>query len=156
MSGDPHFTEVEKSSIGSPAETYSIYACPTCKQVLELRDGAFRCHACVVTYPILDGIPDFIVEDLTESSNRSLRVIGKMDSSVRFDFMARTYETYVYPLVCNLLGGWRSASLKELALDVSKIVGSVDGLVLDVACGPGTYGRRAALESRTIMVLMPL
>jgi ubiquinone/menaquinone biosynthesis C-methylase UbiE len=66
------------------------------------------------------------------------------------DFAARIYETCVYPLVCNLLGGWRSASLRELAGEISNIVGSVDGLVLDAACGPGTYGRRIASKSRVI------
>ena len=147
---DQQLTEAEKSRIGSPAETYGIYACPTCKQELELREGALRCRVCAVTYPILDGIPDFIVEDLAENSNRSLRFIGRMDSSIRFGFMARTYEACVYPLVCNLLGGWRSTSLKELAGDVSDIVGSTGGVILDVACGPGTYGRRVASKSRTI------
>jgi ubiquinone/menaquinone biosynthesis C-methylase UbiE/uncharacterized protein YbaR (Trm112 family) len=151
MSSDQQLTEAEKSRIASPAETtYGAYACPTCKQELELRDGALRCRVCAVTYPILDGIPDFIVEDLAENSNRNLRVIGKMDLSVWLDFSARIYETFVYPLVCNVFGGWRSTSLKELAGDISDIVGSVDGLVLDVACGPGTYGRRIASESRII------
>jgi len=49
--------EAEKGRIGSPAETYSIYACPTCKQELELRDVALRCRVCAMTYPILEGIP---------------------------------------------------------------------------------------------------
>jgi ubiquinone/menaquinone biosynthesis C-methylase UbiE/uncharacterized protein YbaR (Trm112 family) len=139
-----------KGCIGNPPETYGIYVCPMCKRELELKDGELRCHVCAVTYPILDELPDFVLEDLAESSNRSLRSIGKMDSSVWFDFMARSYETCVYPLVCNLLAGWRSTSLKELAGEISNIVGSVDGLVLDAACGPGTYGRRVASKSRVI------
>ena len=150
MSSEQQLTETERSRIGSPAETYGIYACPTCKQELELRDGALRCRVCAVTYPILDGIPDFIVEDLAQSSNRTLREIGRMDLSVRLDFVARIYESCVYPLVCNLLGGWRSTSLKKMAHDISDIVRSVDGLVLDAACGPVTYGRRIASESRTV------
>jgi ubiquinone/menaquinone biosynthesis C-methylase UbiE len=103
-----------------------------------------------VTYPIIDGVPDFILEDLADSSNRSLRSIGKLDSSTWFWLAARTYETCIYPLVCNLLGGWRSSSLKKLAGEISDIVGSVDGIVLDAACGPGTYGRRVASKSRVI------
>jgi ubiquinone/menaquinone biosynthesis C-methylase UbiE/uncharacterized protein YbaR (Trm112 family) len=143
-------SEEGKSPLGSSAETYGIYACPTCKRELELRDGGLRCRVCAVTYPILDDIPDFVLEDLAENSNQSLRFIGKMDSSVRFDFMARTYETCVYPLVCNLLGGWRSTSLKELAGDISDTVGSTGGVILDAACGPGTYGRRVASKSRAV------
>jgi len=70
----------------------------------------------------------------------------------RIDLLARIYETKLwYPLVLNLYGGWRSASLEGLAHDISDIVGSVDsGLILDVACGPGTYGRRVASESRAV------
>jgi ubiquinone/menaquinone biosynthesis C-methylase UbiE/uncharacterized protein YbaR (Trm112 family) len=143
-------SEEGKRHSGSEAETYGIYACPTCKRELELRDGGLRCHVCSVAYPVLEGVPDFVLEDLAENSNRSLRIIGKMDSSVRFDFMARIYETCVYPLVCNLLGGWRSSSLKELAREISNILGTVDGLVLDAACGPGTYGRRVASKSRAV------
>jgi len=128
-----------------------FYACPACKQDLEpVRDGLF-CRVCARTYPIVKGIPDFLVVNLEESRNRSLRVVGNWDSRPLFDFMASTYENWVYPLVCNLWGGWHSTSLKQLAHDVSDIVGSCDGVILDVACGPGTYGRRIASASRTVL-----
>jgi SAM-dependent methyltransferase len=140
----------DEALISSNTGPYGIYRCPACKADLEPNDAGLRCHDCSVTYPILDGIPNFILEDLTKSSNPSLRALGKLDSSVRLDFAAYAYERCVYPLVCNLLGGWRSTSLKELACDVSDIIGSVNGLVLDAACGPGTYGRRVASESRVI------
>ena len=128
----------------------SVYACPTCKCELEMRQDGLDCRVCAVTYPILDGIPDFIVEKLEESSNWSLRLIGKRDSTILLDFAADVYETCIYPVVCNVYGGWRSTSLKQLAHEVSDIAGSQDGLILDVACGPGTYGRRIASASRTI------
>jgi ubiquinone/menaquinone biosynthesis C-methylase UbiE len=44
-----------------------------------------------------------------------------------------------------------TARLEQLAHDVSDIVGSRDGVILDAACGPGTYGRRIASESRTVL-----
>jgi ubiquinone/menaquinone biosynthesis C-methylase UbiE len=103
------------------------------------------------TYPILGGIPDFIVTNLEESKNGTLHWVGKSDSGALLNFAASVYETCVYPIVCNLYGGWRSTSLKQLAHDVSAIVGSQDGLILDVACGPGTYGRRIASASRTVL-----
>ncbi len=34
----------------------------------------------------------------------------------------------MYAAVCDLYGGWRSTSLKQLAHDLSAIVGSQDGL----------------------------
>ncbi len=132
------------------SQPYGIYVCPTCKREPELPSGSLYCHACAVSYPILDGIPDFIVEKLEENSNRSLRMLGKRDSSVLLNLAAYCYEKCIYPPVCNLFGGWHSTSLRELVRDVSDIVGSQHGVILDVACGPGTYGRRVAAASRTV------
>jgi len=115
-----------------------------------VQDG-LSCRVCARTYPILNGIPDFIVVNLEESRNRSLRVVGEKDSRALLDFLASVYETCVYPAVCNLVGGWHSTSLKQLAHDVSEIVGARDGVILDAACGPGTYGRRIASASRTVL-----
>ena len=128
-----------------------FYACPTCKQDLELACDGLSCRACATTYPTLSGIPDFILVNLEESRNRSLRVVGKNDSRPLLDSMASVYETWVYPAVCNLYGGWHSTSLKQLTQDVADILGSRDGLILDAACGPGTYGRRIASPSRTVL-----
>jgi ubiquinone/menaquinone biosynthesis C-methylase UbiE/uncharacterized protein YbaR (Trm112 family) len=128
-----------------------FYACPTCKRDLEPSYDGLSCRVCATTYPILSGIPDFIVVNLEESRNRSLLVVGKNDSRPLPDFLASIYETWIYPYVCNLYGGSHSTSLKQLAHDVAGIVGSRDGVILDVACGPGTYGRRIASASRTIL-----
>jgi ubiquinone/menaquinone biosynthesis C-methylase UbiE len=89
--------------------------------------------------------------NLEESSNFTLHRVGKRDSSALLNFAASVYETCVYPVVCNLFGGWRSTSLKRLAGEVADIVGSRDGVILDAACGPGTYGRRIASASRTVL-----
>jgi ubiquinone/menaquinone biosynthesis C-methylase UbiE len=99
---------------------------------------------------MVSGIPDFNVANLEESSNGTLHQVGKIDSSALLNFAASVYEACVYPVVCNVYGGWRCTSLKQLAHDVSAIIGSHNGIILDVACGPGTYGRRIASESRTI------
>lgn len=132
-------------------QSCGFYACPICKQGLEpVRDG-LSCRVCARTYPIRDGIPDFVVVKLEESRNRSLRFVGKQDSRSFLDVMASVYETCIYPAVCNLYGGWHSTSLKQLAQDIADIVGSSDGVILDAACGPGTYGRRIASPSRMIL-----
>ncbi len=135
-------------AIGS--QPYDIYACPKCKHALEPRSDSLYCHACALSYPILDGIPDFIAQDLKNSSSHDLRFIAKRDGSRWLNFLASSYETYLYPPVCNLYGGWHSTSLPELARNISDIVGPTTGVILDVACGPGTYGRRAASTSRAI------
>lgn len=132
------------------SQPYGIYICPTCRRELELGPSGLCCHACAVSYPILDGIPDFIAQDLKNSSSHDLRFIAKRDGSRWLDFLASSYETYIYPPVCNLFGGWHSTSLKELAREISDIVGPTTGAILDLACGPGTYGRRMASTSRAI------
>ena len=129
---------------------YAVYACPKCKQALEPRSGSLYCHDCALDYPILDGIPDFIAQDLEHCTDHDLRYIAKRDGSRLLDVLASSYETYIYPPVCNLYGGWHSTSLPELARHVSDIVGPTTGVILDVACGPGTYGRRMASTSRAI------
>ena len=139
----------QKASKGTP-QPYSNYACPTCKRPLEPGHEGLDCSICSVTYPIRDEIPDFLAEKLAESPSRDLRIIGKWDSSILFDFLAYSYEACIYPPVCSLFGGWRSTSLKELARDISGIVGSTEGAILDVACGPATYGRRIASTAKAV------
>lgn len=46
-------------------ELIDIVACPKCKGKLELRpdESAFLCQACKLQYPVVDEIPNFIVEE---------------------------------------------------------------------------------------------
>jgi ubiquinone/menaquinone biosynthesis C-methylase UbiE len=67
------------------------------------------------------------------------------------DHMAKIYETRLwYPLVLNVYGGFHSPSLAQLINTASTNVQSVTGRLLDVACGPATYGRRVASPSREV------
>jgi ubiquinone/menaquinone biosynthesis C-methylase UbiE len=104
-----------------------------------------RCSICSQAYPIREGIPDFILEELSRSADPVLR-------RMRFiDRMARIYETRLwYPVVLNLYGGFHSPSLAQLISIVSQKVHSTNGRVLDIACGPGTYGRRIASPSKEV------
>jgi len=104
-----------------------------------------RCPACSQAYPIKEGIPDFIQEELASSADPELR-------RMRFiDRMARIYESRLwYPVVLKLYGGWRSPSLAQLIEIVTQEVQSVEGRVLDIACGPGTYGRRIASPTKKV------
>jgi len=147
---------VVESTIPQPEDEWirqscGFYACPACKQDLEPVYDGLSCRVCARTYPVVSRIPDFLLINLKESRNRSLRAVGEKDSRPLLDFMASVYESCVYPVVCNLFGGWHSTSLKRLAGEVVDIVGSRDGVILDVACGPGTYGRRIASASRTVL-----
>jgi uncharacterized protein YbaR (Trm112 family) len=74
------------------ADTYvssqlGIYACPVCKRLLRQEEGLLRCPICSRVYPVRDGIPDFILEELSQSADPVLR-------RMRFiDRMARIYES---------------------------------------------------------------
>jgi ubiquinone/menaquinone biosynthesis C-methylase UbiE len=67
------------------------------------------------------------------------------------DRMAHIYETRLwYPIVLNIFCGFHSPSLAQLVSTVSQKVQSTKGRVLDVACGPGTFGRRIASPSKEV------
>jgi SAM-dependent methyltransferase len=129
----------------STASDLSIYACPVCKRLLRQEEAMLRCLTCPRNYPISNGIPDFILEELSRSADPELR-------RMRFiDRMARIYETRLgYPIVLSIYGGFHSPSLAQLIGTVSQTVQSAKGRVLDIACGPGTYGRRIASPSREV------
>ena len=136
---------LKMNSETSPASELGIYACPFCKRLLRQEKGVLRCLSCSQAYPVNEGIPDFIGEELSRSSDPVLRRMAVIDR------MARIYETRLwYPLVLNVYGGFHSATLAELVRRVSQNVQTAKGRVLDVACGPGTFGRRIASASREV------
>jgi SAM-dependent methyltransferase len=127
------------------AEKLGIYACPACKRLLHPEGDALHCPACRQTYPVSEGIPDFILEELSQSRDPVLRRMTVIDR------MARIYETKLwYPIVLTVYGGFRSPSLAQLIRIVSQDVRSTKGRVLDIACGPGTFGRRIASPSKEV------
>lgn len=118
------------------------YVCPGCKGELELRRGTLVCLPCQVSYPIINGIPDFILEDLSRSSNPVLSRLWA------FDILAPIYESWLwYPLFINLVCGLGSTSRKALVQYVTEMINTDEGTLLDVACGPGTLSRRIASPS---------
>jgi hypothetical protein len=46
-------------------ELIEIVACPKCKGTVKLKDdeSGFVCAACKLLYPVVDGIPNFLVEE---------------------------------------------------------------------------------------------
>jgi len=45
-------------------ELLNILACPVCKQSLELRGRKLICQKCGREFPIMDGIPNMLPEEL--------------------------------------------------------------------------------------------
>ena len=127
------------------ASELGFYACPVCKRLLRQEEDVLRCSNCSQAYPIREGIPDFILEELSRSTDPVLRRMAAIDR------MAPIYETRLwYPIILNLYGGFGSPSLAQLIGTMSQKVQSTEGRVLDVACGPGTYGRRIASSSKEV------
>lgn len=122
------------------------YVCPGCRQPLRHAPGMLHCGTCSQSYPIDPrGVPHFIQEDLWRSRDAALRRMRFIDK------MARIYESNLwYPLVLNVYGGWGSTTLPQLLQTVCAHIAPVTGRVLDVACGPGTYGRRVASPTREV------
>ena len=133
------------------------FACPQCKRPLRPDGDVFCCRACDRTYPIVDGIPDFILDDAPAGSVPSLRNNRKLAKFLNirritnvFNVGAPLYETrFWYPFFLNLVGAG-STSLSRIAGFHAKTLEAVTGHILDVACGPATYGRRIAASSRHI------
>lgn len=125
------------TTVKSQSNSLTVYVCPTCKGKLEPAEGALRCGACEVTYPLLDGIPDFLLED-------SERALGPLNRAI-LETVVRLYETPLwYAPILRLGGGKGAPSYGEV---IRQMVGLMDvhqGMLLDVACGPGTWGRRLA------------
>jgi SAM-dependent methyltransferase len=127
------------------AEDLKVYACPQCRSNLKATAGSFECASCGKSYEIRDGIPDFLLEDPARSVHPVLRKVRMID------WLARIYETKLwYPVVLRLAAGKGTMTLPDLIAWVKEIIGPLSGHVLDVACGPGTFGRHIATSSRRV------
>lgn len=120
------------------------YACPKCKHTLHPTENALQCVACNQTYPIVDSIPDFLAGGSGADLAPILRIARGMD------ILAPIYENRLwYQALLNLSGAGRN-SLHSIANFHTETLKEVTGAVLDVACGPATYGRRIASPSRNV------
>jgi ubiquinone/menaquinone biosynthesis C-methylase UbiE/uncharacterized protein YbaR (Trm112 family) len=124
---------------------FDLYVCPKCKGKLQQQPNTLHCHACQRTYPVTNDIPDFLLVRPRESTNPMLHNIEKVGK------LAWIYETKLwYPFILNLYGGWHALTFEDLIAYAHEKMLPVKGLVLDVATGTGTYGRRVAGAQRTV------
>ena len=122
----------------------SYYVCPVCKLPLSPMINGLLCQQCGVTYPIKNGIPDFIL-DLTKSENSVLRLVSF------FDKLAKIYESPLwYPIIYHLYVGLFIQSVNEEVKMITEMVDAEDGVGLDVACGTGLFTRFMAKKMRLV------
>ena len=120
------------------------FVCPKCKRPLRSVNNALFCKECDRTYPIADGIPDFLSQ--ASLAPATLRIAKTMD------FVAPIYESRFFISVLTKLSGV-SGGLRlfdRIASFHSETLKGITGSVLDVACGPATYSRRLASPSRNV------
>jgi len=122
---------------------FDFYVCPRCKGKLLQAPDALHCKVCEKDYGVTGGIPDFVLVSPQESANPFLHGFGKI--------LAPLYESpFWFPIMLKLLGGWNAPTLGQIVASVGEKISSVDGHVLDVATGTGTYGRHVAGSRRTV------
>jgi len=121
------------------------YVCPTCRTPLTGNSVTLVCPRCRINYPIRNGIPDFVLEDLAESEHQVLRSISLIDK------LAKIYESPMwYPVVYHIYGGLFIPSVKEEVEMITEMVDAENGLGLDVACGTGLFTRSIARKMRNV------
>jgi SAM-dependent methyltransferase len=120
------------------------FACPLCKRPLRSVGNVLPCIECSRTYPIADGIPDFLSEASLAPDTLNIAKV--------MDFVAPIYETRFFVSVLAKLSGISGGSrlIDRIASFHSETLNGITGSVLDVACGPATYSRRIASPSRDV------
>jgi ubiquinone/menaquinone biosynthesis C-methylase UbiE/uncharacterized protein YbaR (Trm112 family) len=115
----------------------AVYVCPACKGSLEPTENALHCAACRQVYPLRGEIPDFLQEDREQSLSAFNRFL--------LETVVRLYETPLwYAPILKLAGGKGAPSYAEVFRLMVGLMDIRQGTLLDVACGPGTWGRRHA------------
>ncbi len=114
-----------------------VYVCPACKGGLDLSGGSLRCAPCNLAYPLVGEIPDFLPGDPEKALSPFMRLLVAAIVSL--------YETplWYWPIL-KLAGGKGAPSYAEVIRRMGEMMDVRQGCLLDVACGPGTWGRRLA------------
>jgi SAM-dependent methyltransferase len=120
------------------------FACPKCKRPLRSIENALQCDECNQTYPVVGGIPNFITEDLLAGVAPNYRWIKMLE------FLAPIYEGAFWHSFILRMAGAGASSLRSIEGFIAETLEGVTGVVLDVACGPATYGRRMASPERSV------
>jgi SAM-dependent methyltransferase len=133
------------SSDGKKEWQDTYYVCPVCKQPLAPTTNGLCCQRDGVEYPVKNGIPDFIAEDLTKSTSPFLRSISE------FNTLANIYEgPSWYGTIDTILVELGLPSIEEGAKAMTEIVDAEGDVGLDVACGTGFFTRPLAQKMRLV------
>jgi len=112
------------------------YVCPVCKQPLTPTISRLFCRQDGVEYHVKNGIPDFVVEGLTKSTNPVLRSVDKLDD------LAKIYEGPSWLGIMDKINAELGLpSYEHMQKMITEMVDTENGVGLDVACGTGALAR---------------
>jgi SAM-dependent methyltransferase len=123
-----------------------IIRCPKCKGELACRDGegmacehkSYFCPACGLTYPVIDGIIDFLPGFNVAK--------GRAQSLMESPRVVNVYESKWWR-GCKFLKRFMGLTLAEEMALIKRIAKPGDNdTILDLACGTGIYTRSFALD----------
>ena len=129
---------------GKKGSQDDYYVCPVCKQPLTPKINGLFCQRDGVEYPVKNGIPDFVVEDLTKSTNLLLRSTDIIDN------ITKIYEGPYYGTGQMINAELGLPSMEEMAKTTTEMVDAENGVGLDVACGTGFFTRSIAQKMRIV------
>ena len=123
----------------------SYYVSPLSKQPLTPKTNGLFCQRDGIEYPVKNGIPDFVVEDLAESTSPVLRSVDKLDEA------AKIYEgPSWYGIWDKISAELNLPSIEDMVKMMMERVDAENGVGLDVACGTGFVTRHLAQKMRLV------
>jgi SAM-dependent methyltransferase len=119
------------------------FICPKCKIPIEFKSNYYICNKCNKNYPIIKNIPDFTSEELkTDPMFKSIR---------RMEFIAPFYEGKLWTNFILRGAGAKNSSIQSIHNYIYDTFKGIQGLFIDVACGPATHGRKIASKERKVL-----
>jgi SAM-dependent methyltransferase len=115
-----------------------LFACPTCHTALDLGPESVRCAQCGTSYLQPDGTADFAPPDAP--------TVGFAPLRLRDPLIASRYETCSRPAFFRIMGGnWQGqVTYASEAAYLRSQLSEVQGPILDLACGAGSWTKPTA------------
>lgn len=125
-----------------PVDWMEALACPECHSALEGSREQAVCRECARTYPIRDGVLDFL------GKPPPLRLATRL---LHFRVVARIYEHYWRPSLCRVVT--RSSFGTQAATLTAWHEPAARDVLLDVGCGTGNFTRAIARQHPSARVI---
>lgn len=125
-----------------------IFVCPLCKGNLNVMNEQVVCQECGNEYIYKNGLVRFLPPEYWNEKENA--TILKKAYAMFFNVLAPIYESAIwYQLTLNMSGA-KGNSIHSITDFIKNVLIDIQGNILDVACGPATYGRRIATETKKV------